>query len=182
MKWWCSLCIDIGWFSKRFHLAFLESSWFPRRKKKFSLENKDKGLSLSKLSWYLVIVKIIRIRHLNGHISQKKPWFRNYFHVKKTLQWSCTCAKFLSFCEAIFTFSCIFSSHLWRTVLRNTLYFFCPWPWSITQVENVEPWSLFSKSLSFIGRLVKERPQKEICDRQKTASSFIRFFDRNETL
>ena len=29
--WRCTLCI--GWFLKRFHLVFLESSWFPKKKK-----------------------------------------------------------------------------------------------------------------------------------------------------
>ena len=62
--------VDIGWLLKRFHLAFLKWSWFPRQKK-FTIESNDEVLSLSKFSWYLVTVKIIKIRHLKGHISQK---------------------------------------------------------------------------------------------------------------
>ena len=49
---------NIGWFLKRFHLVFLESYWFPR-KKKFTMKSKGKGLSLSNVLWYLVI----KIRH-----------------------------------------------------------------------------------------------------------------------
>ena len=37
----------------------------------FTIESKGKGLSLSRFSWYLAIVKIIQIGHLKGHISQK---------------------------------------------------------------------------------------------------------------
>ena len=39
--------------------------------KDFPMESIDKMLSLKKFSWYLVIVKIIKIRHLKGHKSQK---------------------------------------------------------------------------------------------------------------
>ena len=63
--------VCIGWFLKRFHLIFLESSWLPRKKKKFTIEIKDKVLSLSKFLWYLVIVKITQIRHSRARISQK---------------------------------------------------------------------------------------------------------------
>ena len=45
--------------------------------------------------------------------------------LRKNKHWCCwTCTKFLSFCEVIFIFSCILSSRLWRTFLRNTLYQF----------------------------------------------------------
>ena len=37
----------------------------------FTMKNKDRVLSLSKFSWYLAMVKIIKIRHSKGHISQK---------------------------------------------------------------------------------------------------------------
>ena len=38
----------------------------------FTIESKDKVLSLSKLSGYLVIVKIVKIRHSKGQISKKQ--------------------------------------------------------------------------------------------------------------
>ena len=40
-----------------------------KEEKHFTVESEGKGLSLSTFSWYLVIVKIIKIRHLKGHIS-----------------------------------------------------------------------------------------------------------------
>ena len=49
----------IGWFFQRFHLVWLESSWFSGKKTNI-IESKDKGLFLSKFSWYLTIVKIIK--------------------------------------------------------------------------------------------------------------------------
>jgi len=36
----------------------------------FTIDSKDRGLTLSKFSGYLVMVKIIKIRHLQGRISQ----------------------------------------------------------------------------------------------------------------
>ena len=40
-----------------------------KAKKNFTIKSKYKVLSLSKFSYYLVMVKIIKIRHLKGHIS-----------------------------------------------------------------------------------------------------------------
>ena len=48
-----------------------------REDKNFTIESKDKGLSLSKFSWYLGIVKIIKIRHSKGHISQTNHDLKN---------------------------------------------------------------------------------------------------------
>ena len=42
-----------------------------KEEKNFTIESKDKALFLSKFSGYLVIVKIIKIRHLKGYVSQK---------------------------------------------------------------------------------------------------------------
>ena len=42
-----------------------------KEEKEFTIESKEKMLSLSKFSWYLVIIKIIKIRHSKGHISQQ---------------------------------------------------------------------------------------------------------------
>ena len=39
---------------------------------KITTKSKDKELSLSKFSSYLAVVKIIKIRHSKGHISQIK--------------------------------------------------------------------------------------------------------------
>ena len=58
--------------------AFLVS----KEEKKFTIESKHKGLSLSKFSWYLAIVKIIKIRHSKGHISQTNHDLKNIFMQK----------------------------------------------------------------------------------------------------
>ena len=44
---------------------------FKEEKKNLTLESLDKVLSLSKFLQYLAIVNIIKIRHSEGHISQK---------------------------------------------------------------------------------------------------------------
>ena len=42
-----------------------------QEEKNFTIESKDKGLSLCKFSWYLVVVKIIKIRHsIQLHFSR----------------------------------------------------------------------------------------------------------------
>ena len=48
-----------------------------KEEKNFTMESRYKRLSLSKFSWYLVVVKIIRIRHSKGHISQTNPDLKN---------------------------------------------------------------------------------------------------------
>ena len=53
-----------------------------KEEKHFTTESKDKGLSLSKFSWYLGIVKIIKIRHSKGHISQTNHDLKNVFMQK----------------------------------------------------------------------------------------------------
>ena len=68
------------------------------------------------------MVKIIKIRHLKGHISQKYHDLKIIFKQNYSLQCCRACTKFLSSCYVIFIFSCIFCSRLWRTFLRNTLY------------------------------------------------------------
>ena len=69
-----------------------------KEEKLFTIESKDKGLSLSKFSWYLVIVKISKIRHSEGHISQTNHDLKNIFGQKETLHCYCTCTQFSSFC------------------------------------------------------------------------------------
>ena len=58
----------IGWFLKRFYFRTILVS---HEKEILMIKSKNKGLSLSKFSWYLVIVKIMKIRHSKGHISQR---------------------------------------------------------------------------------------------------------------
>ena len=53
-----------------------------KEEKNLTIESKDKGLTLSKFSWYLVIVKIIKIRHSKGHISRTNHDLKNIF-----MQW-----------------------------------------------------------------------------------------------
>ena len=48
----------------------------------YTVESKDKGLSLSKFTRCLAIVKIIKIRHLKGHISQKNDDLKIVFMQK----------------------------------------------------------------------------------------------------
>ena len=42
-----------------------------KEEKNFTVNSEDKVLSLSKFSGCLAVIKIIKIRHLKGHISQK---------------------------------------------------------------------------------------------------------------
>ena len=77
-----SVCTSvIEWIIKRFPLEILESSWFSKKKKIYYRKQRQRAiwLSLSEFSWYLAIVKIIKIRHSKGHISQKKSWFESHF-------------------------------------------------------------------------------------------------------
>ena len=53
-----------------------------KEEKDFTIESKDIEPSLSKFSRYLVIVKIIEIRHLKGHISKKNHDLKNIFMQK----------------------------------------------------------------------------------------------------
>ena len=48
-------------------------------KKNYTMKSNDKVLSLSKLLWYLAIVKIIKIRHLKGPISKKNQYSKIVF-------------------------------------------------------------------------------------------------------
>ena len=57
-------------FLKKVSFGVFRIMLVSKEEKNFTVESKDKGLSLSKFSWYLVIVKIIKIRHIKGHISQ----------------------------------------------------------------------------------------------------------------
>ena len=39
------LQLDIGWFLKRFHFVFLESSWLPRKKKNYYRKQRQRAIS-----------------------------------------------------------------------------------------------------------------------------------------
>ena len=56
---------------KNVSFGIFRTSLVSKEEKNFTIESRDKGLSLSKFSWYLVNVKIIKIRHSKGHTSQK---------------------------------------------------------------------------------------------------------------
>ena len=50
--------------------------------KSFTIKSKGKKLSLGKFSWYLAIVKIIKIRHLECHINQENHDLKIIFEQK----------------------------------------------------------------------------------------------------
>ena len=53
-----------------------------KEEKHFAIESKNKVQSLSKFSWYLVMVKMIKIRHSKGYISQTNHDLKNIFMQK----------------------------------------------------------------------------------------------------
>ena len=63
MKYWVIL--------KKVSFGIFAIIMVSKEDKNFTIESKGKGLSLSRFSWYLAIVKIIKIGHLKGHISPK---------------------------------------------------------------------------------------------------------------
>ena len=67
---------------KKVSFGIFTSFLVSKEEKNFTIKSKDKGLLLSKFSWYLVIVKIIRIRHSKGHISQTNHDLKNVFMQK----------------------------------------------------------------------------------------------------
>ena len=92
------------------------------QKKIFAMEYQDKGPSLCKFSRYLVVIKIMDIRHKICHIYYKNADFESIFSQKDSLYCCYMCAKFSSTCKIVFIFSCIFSSVLWDNFLWMTLY------------------------------------------------------------
>ena len=78
--------------------------------------------SLSKFWRNLVTVKIVDIRHLNGHISYINQNKKDIFLQKVTPKCRSTCTKSLALCKVIFIFLCIFPSLLWSTFLLSTPY------------------------------------------------------------
>ena len=102
--------------------GILESCGLPGAKRIFAMEYQDKGPSLCKFSRYLVVIKIMDIRHKICHIYYKNADFESIFLQKDSLYCCYKCAKFSSTCKIIFIFSCILSSVLWDNFLWMTLY------------------------------------------------------------
>ena len=67
---------------KKVFFGILRMILVSKEEKNSIIESKDKGLSLSKISRYLVTVKIIKIRHSEGHISQTSHDLKNIFMQK----------------------------------------------------------------------------------------------------
>ena len=57
-------------FLKKVSYGIFKTFLISKEEQILTKESKEKGLPLSKFSWYLVIVKIIKTRHSKGHISQ----------------------------------------------------------------------------------------------------------------
>ena len=130
------LCnIDMGSSKKSCSKGILESCGLPGAKRIFAMEYQDKGPSLCKFSRYLVVIKIMDIRHKICHIYYKNADFESIFSQKDSLYCCYMCAKFSSTCKIIFIFSCILSSVLWDNFLWMTLY------------EPGQRWSLNSRHL-----------------------------------
>ena len=111
-----------GSSKKKCSKGILESFRLPGIKRTFAMEYQDKGLSLCKFSRYLVVIKIMDIRHKICHIYYKNADFESIFSQKDSLYCCYQCAKFSSTCKIIFIFSCILSSVLWDKFLWMTLY------------------------------------------------------------
>ena len=101
-----------------------ESHGLPGAKIIFAMEYQDKGPPLCKFSKYLVVIKIMDIRHRICHIYYENADFESIFSQKDSLYCCYMCAKFSSTCKIIFIFSCILSSVLWDNFLWMTLYLY----------------------------------------------------------
>ena len=64
---------------KKVSFGIFEIIVVSKEENNYTMESKDKVLSLKTFSWYLVIVKSIKTRHIKGHMSQKN---QNFFHAK----------------------------------------------------------------------------------------------------
>ena len=117
-----SIRYDMGSSKKSCSKGILESCGLPGAKRIFAMEYQDKGPSLCKFSRYLVVIKIMDMRHKICHIYYKNADFESIFSQKDSLYCCYKCAKFSSTCKIIFIFSCILSSVLWDNFLWMTLY------------------------------------------------------------
>ena len=133
--------LNIGWFLKRFHLLFLESYWFPRKKKNYHGKQRQSAISEHWASFHDIGCFLKRF-HL---VFLEPTWFPRK---KKNLLWKRAISEqvFMIFghrqnhqnqtfkrpCQPknhdlkkkthIVQFFLLFSRRLWRTFLRNTLY------------------------------------------------------------
>ena len=113
------------------------------------MEYEDKGPSLCKFSRYLVVIKIMDIRHKICHICYKNADFRSIFLQKDSLYCCYKCAKFSSTCKIIYIFSCISFSVLRDNFLWMTLYHFsCH---LLHRITHRKPW------LSSRARCIRKR-------------------------
>ena len=67
---------------KKVSFGVITTILISKEEKKFTIKSKNKGLSLSKFLWYLVIFKIIKIRHSKGHISQTNHELKKFLMQK----------------------------------------------------------------------------------------------------
>ena len=77
--------IVINWYRvifKKVSFGVFKTVLVSKEEKIFTIKSKDKGLSLNKFSWHLIMVKIIIIRHSKGHISQTNHDLINIFMQK----------------------------------------------------------------------------------------------------
>ena len=99
---------DMGSSKKSCSKGVLESCGLPGAKRVFAMEY-YRGPSLCKFSRYLVVIKIMDIRHKICHIYYKNAYFESILLQKYSLHCCYMCAKFSSTCKIIFIFSCILS-------------------------------------------------------------------------
>ena len=101
---------DMGSSKKSCSKGILESCGLPGAKRIFAMEYWDKGPSPCNFSRYLVVIKIMDIRHKICHSYYKNADFESIFSQKDSLYCCYMCAKFSLTCKIIFIFSCILSS------------------------------------------------------------------------
>ena len=102
--------------------GILDSCGLSGAKRVFAIEYLDTGLFLCKCLRYLVVIKIMDIRHKICHIYYNNADLYSIFLQKDSLYCCYMCVKFSSTCKIIFSFSCILSSALWDNFLWMTLY------------------------------------------------------------
>ena len=90
------------------------------------MKSKDKVLSLSKFSWYFVLVialsKLSKLA-IKKAISAKKLWFENHFYAKIYTSLLLYLCQIFIFLLGHLHFFLQFSSSLFRSFWRKTLYF-----------------------------------------------------------
>ena len=92
-----------------------------KEEKKFTMESRYKGLLLSKFSWYLVIVKIIKIRRLEGYNYQPKNKDLKIILCKDKHYFVDAHVSIFHLFVMFFFFLLQFSSLSWKTLMVNFL-------------------------------------------------------------